>query len=86
LFRHDSDELVALLSSPDLEAANAVAERIQRNILDHGLTGHGIPSAFTVNTHVTCVSTPRDGRSFQELLTAAQSRIVPQREPRTHIH
>jgi diguanylate cyclase (GGDEF)-like protein/putative nucleotidyltransferase with HDIG domain len=79
LFRNGSDQFVALLNHTNLSAAKLIAERIQENILEHVLPSKS-GSSLTIQTIVTCVSAPRDGASFRELMAVAQSRIASQQD------
>lgn len=86
LFRYGSDEFVALLNHTDVPTAKIVAERIRDNVREHGLSlGSGL--VLTIETTVTCVSAPRDGASFRELMTVAQMRTASQQShPSPHVH
>jgi diguanylate cyclase (GGDEF)-like protein len=74
LFRHRSDEFVALLNATDLPAAESVAERVRQNLQSNPLhlkSGFVIP----IEIRATCVSAPRHGRSMGDLTSAAQIQI-----------
>ena len=86
LFRYGSDEFVALLNHTDVPAATILAERIRENVL-----AQGVPlkagTVLAVETNITCVSAPRDGASFAELMAVAQMRIAYQQShssPQVH--
>jgi diguanylate cyclase (GGDEF)-like protein len=86
LFRYGSDQFVALLNHTSLSAAKVVAERIHENIRENVLPLES-GSSLTIQTIVTCVSAPRDGGSFRELMAVAQSRIASQQDhSQTQVH
>jgi len=73
LFRHGSDEFVALLDNTDAHTGADIARRIRQTIRDHACpldTGESIG----VDVTVTCVCAPRDGDSLASLIGAARSR------------
>jgi diguanylate cyclase (GGDEF)-like protein len=86
LFRYGSDQFVALLNHTSLSAAKVVAERIHENIRENVLPSES-GSSLTIQTIVTCVSAPRDGGSFRELMAVAQRRIASQQDhSQTQVH
>jgi len=73
LFRNSGDDFVAFLSATDGETAEIVAERVrQRILMNPVLVGSGI--SLTIQANVTAVSSPRDGHSIKDLLSAAKER------------
>lgn len=86
LFRYGSDQFVALLNHTNLSAAKVIAQRIHENVQEHVLPSKS-GSSLTIQTIVTCVSAPRDGGSFRELMAVAQSRIASQQDhSQTQVH
>jgi diguanylate cyclase (GGDEF)-like protein/putative nucleotidyltransferase with HDIG domain len=86
LFRYGSDEFVALLNHTDVPTATMVAERIRDNVFRHGLSMKS-GAVLQIETTITCVSAPRDGASFRELMAVAQMRIASQQShssPQVH--
>lgn len=77
LFRCGIDQFVALLSNTDPTTADAIAERIRRNIVEHTLPLKA-GGVLSVQVAVTCVSSPRDGGSFRELMAAAHLQLTSQ--------
>lgn len=86
LFRYGSDEFVALLNHTDVPTATMVADRIRENVLAQGIALKS-GAVLAVETTITCVSAPRDGASFGELMAVAQMRIASQQRrssPQVH--
>ena len=73
LFRNTDDELVAFLSSTDPDTAQAVAERIRRDLDEHPCRLPGGTSA-ALKTTVTVVRVPQDGVALNDLLAVARRR------------
>lgn len=72
LFRSANDQLIALLSDTDRSTAAAVANRISKSINEKPVIVDG--SVIEIDTLVHCMSAPADGRSLNELVTAARLR------------
>src|SRR5439155_2079049 len=71
LFRHNSDEFVAFLSTTDLETANAVASRILQRLADNPLAVS--PGEFLkVEVTVTATCPAQERQSLTELISAAR--------------
>jgi diguanylate cyclase (GGDEF)-like protein/putative nucleotidyltransferase with HDIG domain len=79
LFRYGSAQFVALLHHTNLSAARMIAERIQENILRHTILSKS-GSDLAIQAIVTCVSAPRDGSSFRELVLVAQRQIASRQD------
>jgi len=79
LFRYGSAQFVAILHHTKLSAAKMIAERIQENILEPADVSKA-GSHPAIKVIATCVSAPRDGSSFRELLLAAQRQIASRQD------
>jgi diguanylate cyclase (GGDEF)-like protein/putative nucleotidyltransferase with HDIG domain len=73
LFRYGSDEFIALLSETSAEVGRTVAEMIEHNV---ALNPQRLPNGSPLDARVSVavVSSPEDGRSLEDLLTAARVR------------
>jgi len=78
LFRNTGDDFIAFLSAADGETAEIVAERVRQRIA-HNPVNVGSGISVTVQANVIAVSSPRDGHSLKDLLTAAKQRSANQR-------
>jgi diguanylate cyclase (GGDEF)-like protein/putative nucleotidyltransferase with HDIG domain len=75
LFRNGGDKFVALLEVGDSTTTEAVAKRVRDAI---GRQPIDVPSGqiIPVRTNVIAASSPRDGRSLQDLLNVARERSL----------
>jgi diguanylate cyclase (GGDEF)-like protein/putative nucleotidyltransferase with HDIG domain len=64
LFRHRSDEFVALINDPDGTRSQILARKIRENVRAHPL----FEERLMIAVEVTIVSAPRDGNSLPELI------------------
>ena len=86
LFRCGDNEFVALLNNTDASTAEVVAARVRKNVCQNPVS-LGTGEALTVRLEATIVGAPHDGRSFLELMTAAQLRTgSQQRQSSPDIH
>jgi diguanylate cyclase (GGDEF)-like protein len=73
LFRYGSDEFVVLLTQSDIDAARSVATRIAERISEQTLAS-GTPDEARIAVTMGVASAPDDGRTVDELVSAARSR------------
>ena len=75
LFRHGSDEFVALLNDSDVTLAQKLSERICENVRLNPLPLRSA-RALTIDIDITPVMAPRDGASLQDLIAAGRVRVA----------
>jgi GGDEF domain-containing protein len=71
VFDNENSEFIVLIQRTGVRTASSLGEQIQSSI------AHSIELSNRVSAlvHVTCASSPEDGGTFHELLTAARSRL-----------
>ena len=69
LFRHGSDEFVALVNDADATETQVLAHKIHKNVSNHPL-GLDTAQRIAIDVEVSAVSAPKDGTSLQDLIAA----------------
>jgi diguanylate cyclase (GGDEF)-like protein/putative nucleotidyltransferase with HDIG domain len=75
LFRHGSDELVAILNDTDLDAAERVGERIRAQVLANPLL-IAPDTSVSLDVDIAAVSSPIDGNTLITLIQTARERMA----------
>jgi diguanylate cyclase (GGDEF)-like protein len=73
LFRHESQEFVALLPQTDLATAHVVAQKIAAAFKNHGPSGGS--ADLRVSLGIGVASGPTDGTTLEALVRVARSRL-----------
>ena len=71
LFRHGSNEFVALINDADATETQMLAFKIHRNVSNHPLM-LSAARRVSVEVEVSAVTAPRDGTSLQDLIAASR--------------
>jgi diguanylate cyclase (GGDEF)-like protein len=83
LFRYQSDEFIAVLNSADLEAASALANRLNKRLQEPELAGTG-QRPLSVDVTIKCITLPADVNALKDSLATAKDLPLVVQQARVH--